>query len=158
MPSLKSIERFKQEFLNLGHEPEVLAEKGETPSLMPTPEEGIPDDLSELLGGFGEEAPQESGQTPDEAAEEAPEGETPEGEAPSFDDLDLFGERETEGESLEIPAEEAAPSSEVSEEPQAEDASALDDFDIEGIFPENTAEEAAPESEFSAPEDFSKAS
>ncbi len=156
MPSLKSIERFKQEFLNLGHEPEVLAEKGETPSLMPTPEEGIPDDLSELLGGFGEEARQEPGQTPDETAEEAPEGETPEGEAPSFDDLDLFGEQETEGESLEIPAEEAAPSSEVSEEPQAEDASALDDFDIEGIFPENAAEEAAPEPEFSAPEDFSQ--
>ena len=52
MPTIKDIEKFKAYLAALGHEPSILAEKGEKVVDLPLPEEGLSEDLAELLGSF----------------------------------------------------------------------------------------------------------
>jgi len=54
MPSLEDIQQFDRHLMELGDEPAVLAEWGETYEPAQAPESGLADDLSDLLGG-GEE-------------------------------------------------------------------------------------------------------
>lgn len=60
MPNLEDIDRFKQDIRALGRESELLEQWGEVYEDVPPPEQGIPTDLSELMGsapeGRGEEA------------------------------------------------------------------------------------------------------
>jgi tetratricopeptide (TPR) repeat protein len=77
MPSKEAIERFTEVLNSLGSEPEVRAEKGEKIEQIAPPEEGLPPDISELLGTLGgEEEPAPSPQTLEEPAFPEP-GEEP---------------------------------------------------------------------------------
>ncbi len=49
MPTLEDINRIKSQLLEIGHEPSILAERGEEPVDIEPPETGLPDDLNELL-------------------------------------------------------------------------------------------------------------
>ncbi|MCX7786362.1 MAG: tetratricopeptide repeat protein [Spirochaetes bacterium] len=71
MPRLEDIEQFASKLYEAGHEPEVLAEKGETLEPVPRPEEGLSADLAELFEGI----PLDEGTvepTSEEASEEIP--------------------------------------------------------------------------------------
>lgn len=57
MPNLQEIERFKQDIRALGRESELLQEWGESYEDVPPPEQGVPADLSELMGPVPEESP-----------------------------------------------------------------------------------------------------
>ncbi len=59
MPNLQEIERFKQDIRALGRESELLEEWGETYEDIPPPEQGVPADLSELMGPVPQEGPAE---------------------------------------------------------------------------------------------------
>ncbi|RKX93123.1 MAG: hypothetical protein DRP59_03765 [Spirochaetes bacterium] len=50
MPTLEDINKIKSQILEIGHEPSILSERGETPVDVEPPESGIPEDLNELLG------------------------------------------------------------------------------------------------------------
>ncbi|MFN2312686.1 MAG: periplasmic-type flagellar collar protein FlcA, partial [Spirochaetia bacterium] len=51
MPSREDIQQFDRNLMDLGDEPAVLAEWGETYEPAQAPESGLADDLSDLLGG-----------------------------------------------------------------------------------------------------------
>lgn len=166
MPSLKSIERFKERLTTLGHEPEILTGRGETPSSVPVPEEGVPEDLNELLGGFNEEqssteeefvlpeedlSEEEAGmeegiipsETPPEVSEEAAEefdieGIFPEGATLGAPESESLGEEGSAGEEQPPEAEEP-----IGEEPLSEEFSLPEGF-----------EATEPSNEFSLPETF----
>ncbi|MCF7928550.1 MAG: hypothetical protein K9L68_06225, partial [Spirochaetales bacterium] len=104
MPDIQSIEQFKQQLNSIGDEPAILAERGEQIENIEPPEEGLPADLDELLGGAAEDVGE---------AEEAEEAEEPEEaeEIPDFEEVE------------EEPAEKAgeAVEAEETEEPEAEE-------------------------------------
>lgn len=54
MPSREDIQQFDRHLMELGDEPAVLAEWGETYEPAPAPDSGLADDLSDLLGGAEE--------------------------------------------------------------------------------------------------------
>ena len=140
MPNLQDIEQFKTELDAVGNEAEILAERGESIGEVPLPEEGLSEDLSELLGNTL-------------AEEEAPPQET----EPDFavDDLGDLGDAEiseeelTEGFETEVPSiDPEAPSDEVPPEPAAgeeSDAGVEEDFDLDldDIFTDETAPDEA---------------
>ena len=72
MPRVEDIEQFASKLYETGHEPEVLAEKGETLEPIPRPEEGLSADLAELFEGIPLEEP-EAAPPEEEAFEEFPE-------------------------------------------------------------------------------------
>ena len=69
MPRVEDIEQFASRLYEMGHEPEVLAEKGEALEPVPRPEEGLAADLAELFEGIPLEEPAAA---PAEIAEPAP--------------------------------------------------------------------------------------
>ena len=112
MPNLQDIEQFKAELDSIGNEAEILAERGESISSEPLPDEGLSDDLSALLDDTleGAEAPSQ-------------EAETAEPDAFDFDDLGDLGDAEIGEEEVEVETvDEGVPSD--SEVPE-------DDFDID---------------------------
>ena len=90
MPTRDAIEDFNRDLVSLGNEPAVRARRGEEIEEVTPPDEGLSEDISELLGEEGE------GEEP--GGEEAP-GEEPEGE-------------EAPGEEPEAPSEPEAPTGE----------------------------------------------
>ncbi len=87
MPSLQDIEQFKSDLNAVGHEEEILAERGLTIEDVSPPESGLSDDLSQLLeiDTLGPEAaptPSETVVTPDTTEEEPPDEEA------AIDELD----------------------------------------------------------------------
>jgi len=184
MPTLQDIERFKEILNSLGSEPEILAARSEEIEEIPTPEQGLAADLSELLEPSAEAAgeisaaadldefPMAEGEeeAPPEGFDEfaLPEDEAAgqgvaeatdeiEGESPDFDFASLF-----EG-------EEAAPEGEVAEEPLAEAAlpgevppdetpreEELPEMELPGeeLPEEEPGEDIVSPEEFELPEDF----
>jgi hypothetical protein len=70
MPSLEAIDAFKRSFLSIGHEAEILAERGEKPVEVAAPEQGLSAELSDLLGvdsegGAPEPAPADAAGIPE---------------------------------------------------------------------------------------------
>ena len=119
MPTREEIEKFKSELTALGHEPSVRASRGEKVLDIPIPEEGLPEDLAELLGGISEDT---------EAADFVPEEKEPQDgfDAVPEDWLDLSGSEEAlditengEPEGFEGPAEFA----DIPEGPETDDFS-----------------------------------
>lgn len=110
MPSLEDIERFKKDIRELGRETELLEQWKESYEDIPQPEQGIPADLSELMGSSGEEPP----------APSAPEGE-PETAADEAGGLASF---------LDNLSMEALPGAEEAESPLAGDLEAPESFSI----------------------------
>ncbi len=143
MPEIEEIEKFKEIVNSLGNEPSILAEKGEKIEDVPVPEEGLSDDISQLLDGFSGEEPSDSQEI---SAEVIP------GEALDDDDF-LISSKEDRSEKVS-----------GLEEPATDDFSLPDTLDMdlpaEGgeAFPEGDAasEASAPEepdvSDFSLPE------
>ena len=152
MPTRDAIERFNRTLISLGNEPSIAAQRGEEIEDVTPSEEGLPEDLSDLLGEGGDEDYDYSAEEallsgvedfgeeeePSEEPEEGPPEEPPSDEEPA--------------EEPEEPGEEPSgeePSGE--EEPPAEtdDLSFLDEefgFEDEGE-PEAEPEEAPPEVE-----------
>jgi Tfp pilus assembly protein PilF len=59
VPRIEDIEQFKAELNSLGHEPSILAERGERLEDVPMPASSIDEDLDALLNVSGEEAAEE---------------------------------------------------------------------------------------------------
>ncbi len=68
MPRLEDIEQFKSDLNALGHEPSILAQRGERLEDVPVPESGLDADLDALLGTAGDDFGNES--VPASVAEE----------------------------------------------------------------------------------------
>ncbi len=140
MPRVEDIEQFATRLYEAGHEPEVLAEKGETLEPVTRPEEGLSADLAELFEGIpleepeetlsSEKVPEELEETPSGLEEEAPSEtwEIPSESVESPEDLESL-------EDLFKGTEEAPPSEPV---PASEEG-----FPLEEQFPYE--EEIAPE-------------
>ncbi len=118
MPSLQNIEQFKEILNALGNEPQILAERGEALEDVKPPEEGLPQDLSDLLGG---------GDALQSSEEEAMPG--IQEEVPAEESLDMFPEQSME-------EEQASEASDAEREEITE--SDLDSL-FSGIEPEETA-------------------
>lgn len=50
MPTLEDINEIKSHLFEIGHEPSILAERGESPVDIEPPETGLPEDLNDLFG------------------------------------------------------------------------------------------------------------
>lgn len=134
MPTREAIERFNRTLINLGNEPSVAAQRGEEIEDVAPPEEGLSDDLSDLLseteetpedgtpeetpdqgeeaGGAGEEeAPSEAGTTEEPAEESASEELDFSDQEALLSDLDELGGEEPESEE---PEAEASPDEDLS--------------------------------------------
>ena len=181
MPSLDSLDRFKRAVNSLGNEPQILEERGETFEDVERPAQGLPEDLSELLGAPAEGEEEEgadlsalldSFETEEDAEEEVEEAEaeTPEetGEEGPFDEFDL--DALIEETSPEVPSEppSGGETEETEEDFDLEIGDISDeevDIDIDADFAElgeeaaeepaeGAVDEAAEEEEFALPEDF----
>ncbi len=144
MPSLENIEKFKSVLNQLGDEPGILEERGEHLEDVPVPEEGLPDDLSALLGDveaeLGIPEDEEEGEL-DQLPADFAGGDTGEagdvtsgfGDEAILDELeDVLADTGEEG----PPPEEKGP---LGEQPEP------DEFTIpEGLFEENEAPEEGP--------------
>ncbi len=182
MPNLEDLDRFKRIVNSLGNEPAILEERGESLEYIPRPEEGLSDELSDLLGDTGGIEPEETDEIDDllkdfgdmeepEAEEEAA------GEEEPFDLSDLGEPEESEapeeaGEAVPEAAEEdefdldalIEETKPVDEEPAPEEADLslgdedleIDiDSDIEDLAgPPPPAEAEGPEEEEEEPEEF----
>ncbi len=113
MPNLEDIDRFKQDIRALGRESELLEQWGEAYEDVPPPEQGLPQDLSELMG-------------PAPGGEAAPA--SPEGDLASFLDNLALG---------------AEPGGEESESPLAAGLEAPEAFSPRETFGEEGGEGAA---------------
>lgn len=134
MPRVEEIEQFASRLYETGHEPEVLAEKGETLEPVPRPEEGLSADLSELFEGIPLEEP--SGEVPTgESPQELPQEQLPQEELADF----FFEEAPSQGGEVPPEGEEALPGIPEEEE--------------EGAFPE-FPELSESEAELSQEEKF----
>jgi tetratricopeptide (TPR) repeat protein len=132
MPTRDSISEFNRTLVTLGNEPAVRARRGEEIEEVAPPEEGLSEDLSELLGTETgpegeEEAFEEAGFEDAGPGEAEPPGapappEEPEPEEGEFDlgDLEDFDLGEVVGEGEEAAAEEPGPAEAAAEEPDAE--------------------------------------
>ncbi|MFP4484313.1 MAG: periplasmic-type flagellar collar protein FlcA, partial [Spirochaetaceae bacterium] len=149
MPTREAIERFNRTLISLGNEPSIAAQRGEEIEEVAPPEEGLPDDLSDLLGepGEGTEVPEEFG-----PEEPGPEESEPPAEPPS---------EAEEGPEPPLPEAEPPEEAAVGEEPEYPEAE--EDFDfsdqeallssLEGFGEEETeAEDFGAEEEARAPE------
>lgn len=105
MPRIEDIEQFASNLYEAGHEPEVLAEKGETLEPVPRPEEGLSADLAELFEGIPLEEPAAA---PSEGAEPGPKEELP----PKVEEGELFEEVPEWKEEGGLPPSEVPPSEE----------------------------------------------
>lgn len=85
MPRVEDIEEFAARLYETGHEPEVLAQKGEALESVPRPEEGLSADLAELFEGIPLEEPATA---PMEEAKAAPAEELP----PTVEESEVFEE------------------------------------------------------------------
>jgi hypothetical protein len=145
MPSLQDIDKFKDVLNALGDEPDVLAERGEDLEDVPEPEEGLPPDLSELLGDMeapGDEEPSFEGlpeidlgeEFPEIGAEPEPAAEAPAGEAepPEAAPTEAFAD------------EQEAPFGEESDDEFVFPDEFTFDDEAEAEQPEPTAEEPTP--------------
>ncbi len=111
MPTLEDINKIKSQLLETGHEPSILAERGEEHVDIELPEQGLPDDLNELFDDdfdldepedlFGEDVPEDIPEnipeenTEDLFGEDIPEdlpGEGREEDALEEEPEDLFGD------------------------------------------------------------------
>ena len=164
MPSIQEIEQFKQVLNELGSEREILAERSEQIEDIPPPEEGLSDDLRELLQGFGTEDAAGEGDGPVAGPSEEPaldpwpaperggragEGAEPEAALPDLDFASLFGEPPAEGAAPEAPATRGR--SEAEEEGEAEGPSEAeeelpDEFDLLKLTDADFGELAGAES------------
>ncbi len=164
MPSLDSLDRFKRTVNSLGNEPEILEERGETFEDVERPAQGLPEDLSELLGASAEGEEEEEGADLSalldsfEAEEEEAEEETPEeaAEEGPFDEFDL--DALIEETSPEVPSEPSTggETEEAGEDFDLEIGDISDeevDIDIDADFAE-LGEEAAAEPAEEPEEDF----
>ena len=82
MPRLEEIEQFKAELNSLGHEPSILAERGERLEDISAPEAELDEDLDALLNLSGESETEEEpfGGIEEETASDLPD-----------EDEDIFG-------------------------------------------------------------------
>jgi len=160
MPSLEQIEQFKEVLNQLGDEPAILAERGESLEDVPAPETGLPEDLTELLGDLGDLGPgtaEEPGGEGVEAPEEPELDQFPDeffGEGAGVEDENLlsgFGDTDIleelpdvipDEEQEEIPEEPAVPPAEESESSSEEKETA---FEIEEPSEEGEQEFVLPE-------------
>ena len=147
MPNLQDIEQFKRDLVTVGREEEILSERGEEIEDISPPDEGLSDDLSELLGTADADEEVSSAEIPSPAQEvvpppeQAPEPSQSE-EPPGFsvDELDDLGDLDID-ESVTIPHpsdendsdESSGPTEPIS--PESEVPSTDEGFDIDGIFP-----------------------
>jgi tetratricopeptide (TPR) repeat protein len=138
MPRVEDIEQFASRLYETGHEPEVLAEKGEALEPVPRPEEGLAADLAELFEGIPLEEPEA---VPAERAELGPKEELP----PTVAEGELFEEvPEWKEEGGLPPLEEEA----FGELPEAMEPAAEEGGPFEESFPEEfvpLSEEVSPE-------------
>ena len=124
MPRLEDIVKFKADLNSLGNELSILAERGELLEDVAPPEEGLSQDLSELLSGIEMDIPPEKPIS--EEQPEAPKAPDVDAEALGFEDVefeepsveDVFGITE---EDFLTPAEEPVSEEPVSEEPVVEE-------------------------------------
>ncbi len=174
MPRLEDIEQFKSDLNALGHEPSILAQRGERLEDVPVPESGLDADLDALLGTPDDVFVAESDTAPAEEPEESifgvDEGEDqlPPSTQDEEDDFSIpedllsgfsLDEGTDEGEisDSDEPEDEfsLSDSLDFSGEPEGE---AADEFSLpEGFdFPEESGEEAsgASEDEFSLADDL----
>ncbi|WP_319559550.1 periplasmic flagellar collar protein FlcA [Marispirochaeta sp.] len=136
MPRLEEIEQFKAELNSLGHEPSILAERGERLEDVSAPEAEVDEDLDALLNLSGEDEDQAG--TAEGGEEEGPPD-------ISDEDEDIFGV--DTGEDQLPPVEDE----------DDDDFSIPEDL-LSGLdFDEDTGEDEAPsaEDEFSLPDEFS---
>lgn len=152
MPDLESLDQFKNIVNSLGNEPQILEERGEKLEDVPRPEQGLPEDLNDLLGdteGLEEEGPEpgddlnallEGFAGEGEETEELTEPEGPFDEFDFNDDLDSLGDLgpepdEEEPDEIEEPDE--------TEEPES------DEFDLDALIAETSPdrEKEAPAAE-----------
>ncbi len=146
MPSIEEIAQFKQVLNELGAEPRILAERSETIEDIEPPEEGLSDDLRQLLSGAHVEG--DAGLAIDAwptGGEDAPSAIEPEAALPDLDFASLFGEPpggEAPDPGADIPDEDATGAS-------APDADILDE-EPEG----EAAEEESTAAEEALPEEF----
>ena len=173
MPDLESLDQFKNVVNSLGNEPQILEERGENFEDVPRPEQGLPEDLTDLLGdteGLEEEETPDTGEDLNEllegfAGEEEESGEPAEGEGPfdEFDfneDLDALGDLEADSEEdeaaggeepealegFEEPETEEEPEEpETEEEPEAPEAPEEEDFDLDALIEETSSERRGEE-------------
>ncbi|MFP4426539.1 MAG: periplasmic flagellar collar protein FlcA [Spirochaetaceae bacterium] len=159
MPRIEEIEQFNETLVQAGDEPEILAERGEALEHVPRPDEGLPGDLGDLLGGAGraepegEPEPQEGKEEGEqllsrlsealEEEEEAPVAEQPEAEEGEEGEEDIFAGLDLGDEEFDLGEFDFA--EELGEE--------LGEEEVDETFEAEEPEEAAPEEE--APEDES---
>jgi len=122
MPRVEDIEQFASRLYETGHEPEVLAEKGETLEPVPRPEEGLSADLAELFKEIPLEEPEA---VPAEGAELGPKEELP----PTVAEGELFEEVLEWREEGSVPPSEDEAFGELPEamEPVAEEGGPFDE-------------------------------
>ncbi len=90
MPTLEDINEIKSHLFEIGHEPSILAERGESPVDIEPPETGLPEDLNDLFGEEPElEEPEPEEEIITEMSEESADvlaaASTP--EVPDFSDM-----------------------------------------------------------------------
>lgn len=123
MPNLDSLDRFKRTVNSLGNEPEILEQRGETFEDVERPSQGLPEDLSELLGAPAEEEGADLSALLDSFEEEEQEEEQQDGQ-----------EEQSSDEPSEEPSEGPYPEREgVEEEP-------FDEFDLDALIDETSTE------------------
>ena len=140
MPKLEEIEQFKAELNSLGHEPSILADRGERLEDVPMPASGLDEDLDALLN------------VPDETP-------APADEAP-LDSIDEFEDQDEEFFDLDTGEDQIPPSAEDDEDDFSIPEDLLAGFDLNGTEDEEPSADEEPfaeDDQFHIPEEFAAA-